>query len=423
MTQDQALQILKDGHQVFLTGPAGSGKTYVLNQFIKWAKDEKELEVAVTASTGIAATHLNGQTIHSWAGIGIKDKLTKYDLDQIIQKEHLHKRFKKTDVLILDEISMMHSYRLDMVDQVLRLIRQVEEPFGGVQVIFCGDFFQLPPINRGSNEIKDFAFESEVWREIDPSVCYLDQVYRQEQDPLLTILSEMRAGELTEDSIFKLQERLEEEVPHDTPVTRLFTHNVDVDRMNLDELAKLPTPSKKYMMSTSGKKKDLAQLVKYCMAPELLELKEGAQVMFIKNNFQKGYANGTLGTVVDFEDVTNLPIVETRAGAHIVVTPESWVNEKQGVQLAEIRQFPLRLAWAITVHKSQGMTLDAAEIDLSKSFAPGMGYVALSRVRSMQGLFLTGANQHALAVHPTIREKDEDFLRSSRKLEEAEAKA
>ncbi|PIW37302.1 MAG: helicase [Candidatus Kerfeldbacteria bacterium CG15_BIG_FIL_POST_REV_8_21_14_020_45_12] len=419
MTQEQALKILKDGYQVFLTGPAGSGKTYVLNEFIRWCQLERGLEVAVTASTGIAATHLNGQTIHSWAGIGIKDRLSAYDLDEILQKEHLHKRFKKTDVLILDEISMMHSYRLDMVDEVLRTIRDIDEPFGGLQTVLCGDFFQLPPINRDSNEVKDFAFEAKVWRELKPKVCYLDQVYRQDDDALLTILQEIRAGDISEDSTFKLQERLEEEVPHDTPVTRLFTHNVDVDRMNADQLTKIVGESKIYAMSTTGKKADLAQLIKYCMAQQRLELKIGAQVMFIKNNFQKGYANGTLGTVIDFEDVTNLPVVETREGKRITVLPESWAVEKKGVQVAELRQFPLRLAWAITVHKSQGMTLDAAEIDLSKSFAPGMGYVALSRVRSINGLFLTGANQQALLVHPLVREQDDIFLADSLELEQS----
>ena len=411
MRQETALRIMKEGNHVFLTGPAGSGKTFVLNKFISWCTIEKGLNVAVTASTGIAATHIGGQTIHSWAGIGIKDSLSPYEMDELLQKEYLHKRFKKTDVLILEEISMMHSYRLDMVDKVLRKVRQIEEPFGGIQVILSGDFFQLPPINRDSAEVKDFAFESSVWKRLAPKICYLDRVYRQGNDKLLDILSEMRSGEVSEENMFVLQERIEENLPHDTPVTRLFTHNMDVDVVNTVELKGLPMPSKKYEMATSGTKADLRNLIKYCMAQQVLELKEGAQVMFIKNNFREGFVNGTLGTVIDFE--SQLPVVETLEGKRIMVQPESWVVEKKGVQKAEIRQLPLRLAWAITVHKSQGMTLDAAEIDLSKSFVPGMGYVALSRVRSLSGLFLTGANEYALLTDPQVQKIDKEFIEDS----------
>ena len=403
MNQEQALKLMKAGHHIFLTGPAGSGKTHVLQQFIGWCHAE-DLNIAVTASTGIAATHLGGVTIHSWAGIGISDSLSSYELDELTQKEFLHKRFKFTDVLVIDEISMLHSYRLDLVDMVLRAVRGVNEPFGGIQVVMCGDFFQLPPVNR-SGSANHFAFEAAVWQQMDElQVCYLETVYRQSNDPLLDILNELRSGQLSESSLHELEQRLNIEYNEDHLPTKLFTHNKDVDAMNAQHLAAVPAKSKRYHMTSSGPKAKLKGLKKNCLAPEELELKEGARVMFLKNNYSQGYVNGTLGTVVDISG--DYPMVETDEGKTITVSPETWVMEQGNAIQAEISQLPLRLAWAITVHKSQGMTLDSAQIDLSKSFVPGMGYVALSRVRSLDGLFLLGMNQQALAVSPQVQQFD-----------------
>ncbi len=410
MTQDRALELLKKGCNVLLTGPAGSGKTYVLNQFIEWAEKEGK-KVAVTASTGIAATHLNGTTIHSWAGIGIKDVLSAYDMDALMQKEHLHKRFKSTDILIIDEISMLHSYRLDMVDRVLRVIRDRQDvPFGGIQIVLCGDFFQLPPIERNSKNTH-FAFQAAVWEEMQLQVCYLDRVYRQADDPLLKILQEIRSGQVSEEMGELLMERGDVTPPDTITPTRLYTHNIDVDQQNAIELAKIPGAPKIFQMTSTGKKPHVVTLKKYCLAPEELQLKIGAQVMFVKNNFQEGYVNGTLGTVVEF--VNDVPIVQTAEGKNITVPMESWAMTVGDSQVAQISQFPLRLAWAITVHKSQGMTLDAVSVDLSKSFVSGMGYVALSRVRSLDGLYITGMNRMALSVDPNVQHFDGQFQMQS----------
>ncbi len=410
MTQDRALELLREGHNVLLTGPAGSGKTYVLNEFIAWAKKEGK-KVAVTASTGIAATHLNGVTIHSWAGIGIKDALSEQDIGGMMQKEFLKKRFLGTDILIIDEISMLHSYRLDMVDQILRLIRDRRDvPFGGIQIVLSGDFFQLPPIEKNSSKTH-FAFEAAVWEEARLAVCYLDTVYRQANDPLLQILQEIRNGEVSEALGESLMERADVTPPDTITPTRLYTHNIDVDKQNAQELAAIVEPVRQFQMTSFGKKQDVATLKKYCLAPEMLELKIGAQVMFVKNNFSAGYANGTLGTVVDF--VSDAPVVQTADGEEIVVPVESWVMEIAGAIIAQVSQFPLRLAWAITVHKSQGMTLDAVSVDLSKSFVAGMGYVALSRVRSLDGLYIVGLNRMALSVDPLVQHFDGQFQKQS----------
>lgn len=412
MTPERALEILQEGHPAFLTGPAGSGKTTLLNKFIDWCH-QQTLNVAVTASTGIAATHMNGTTIHSWSGIGIKAQMSEWELDALAQKKYLHERFEHTDVLIIDEISMLDAPRLDLVDAILRTVLDREEPFGGIQVVFAGDFFQLPPISRDG--APQFAFQSESWHKLDLNICYLDKVFRQDNDPLLDILEGIRNASLTQDQVDMLMERREDEAPDYITPTKLYTHNVDVDEVNLSELQKLPTKTERFVMTSSGKKNHVTTLKKYCLAPEELFLKEGAQVMFVKNNFPRGIVNGTLGTVIDFE--FDKPFVETAEGKKLEVEEETWKLENDGVALAKIHQLPLRLAWAITVHKSQGMTLDHVEVDLSKSFAPGMGYVALSRVRSLSGLYLRGINRTAFSVDPLVREYDSHFREQSAELE------
>jgi ATP-dependent DNA helicase PIF1 len=399
MLQSEALDILKLGHNVYLTGAAGSGKTYVLNQFISHLRDNK-IVVGVTASTGIAATHINGITIHSWAGIGIKDELNEDDLKSLREKSTLKKRFRETRVLIIDEVSMLHGARLDMVDLVCRELKDKTKPFGGLQVVLCGDLFQLPPVSR--SRIPDFVFESSAWKNMKLQVCYLGEQHRQEDDTLLEILSAIRTSSVDENHFDLLKERFTE--PYDQTHTRLYTHNNAVDEINQQELAKLNTKSRTYNMELSGNKKAGASLASNCLAPESLTIKIGAKVMFVANNPQENYANGTLGEVIDF-DKTKLPIVQV-GHRKIIVGMHSWKAQDGDKVLAEATQVPLRLAWAITVHKSQGMSLDAAEIDLSKSFEMGMGYVALSRVRTMEGLFIKGINNTAMMVNPVITKLD-----------------
>jgi thymidine kinase len=182
MNQSLALNILKSGRNVFLTGQAGSGKTYVINQYIQRLRS-CGIEVAITASTGIAATHIGGVTIHSRSGIGIKESLNHHDLELIAQKERLHKQINKAKVLIIDEISMLSAHTIDMVDQVTQMMRRDGRAFGGLQVVFVGDFFQLPPVmsqlSDGSESTKRFAFAAKAWKNADLLICYLDTQYRQ----------------------------------------------------------------------------------------------------------------------------------------------------------------------------------------------------------------------------------------------------
>jgi ATP-dependent DNA helicase PIF1 len=404
MTQEQALAILESGRSVLLTGAAGAGKTYVLNKYIKRAKKAGK-NVAVTATTGLAATHLNGTTIHAWAGIGVHSQFDKHMANKLAkQRQDL---IKKADVLVIDEISMLHDYRLDMVDEVLRFVRDNREPFGGVQVILCGDFFQLPPVNRSGDRMGSFVTNSQAWRQNVFTVCYLQTQFRQRDDELYTaILNGIRAGVLTRSQLDALQDRSNGVDDPFTPRTRLLTVNLDVDDVNHQQLDELDGKEHTYEMETSGGKQYVETLQRSCLAPQTLRLKLGAQVMCIKNSQDRKYVNGSLGKVVGFEKLTDYPIVELTNGKEVTIRVESWDLMDGDKRRASIMQLPLRLAWAITVHKSQGMTLDAARIDLSRAFVEGMGYVALSRVRSLRHLILDGLNGMALRVSPLAKDID-----------------
>lgn len=415
MTQDRALEILKTGGNVFLTGEPGAGKTFVINQYITWL-EAAGLKVAITASTGIAATHIGGMTIHSWSGIGIRDTLTPYDLDKISSNEKTVKRIKKAQVLVIDEISMLDGSVLEMVDKVCRVVRQKAEPFGGLQVIFVGDFFQLPPITKQGDMMR-YAFESRSWEDARPLICYITEQYRQEDEMFLSLLKSIRSGEIEEEH-FTLLEEQKEIGYEDVEPTRLYTHNADVDAVNTGKLKELSGPVRKFTMTGLGSKQLQQSLAKNCLSPELLEIKEEAMVMCTKNNFEAGYVNGTLARVTGF-DADGMPIIKTTEGKVITMKPTSWEVREDTKLVASVEQVPLRLAWAITVHKSQGMSLDAAEIDLSKAFVYGQGYVALSRVRSLAGLKMLGMSANALQVDPKIITNDHRFRQESSMADDA----
>lgn len=415
MTQDRALEILQTGANVFLTGEPGAGKTHVTNSYIAYL-EACGLTVAVTASTGIAATHLGGMTIHSWSGFGVKETLTPYDLDQIAGREKIVKRIKKAHVLIIDEISMLDGRGLDMVNTIAKTVRQNNEPFGGLQVVFVGDFFQLPPVTR-QGDVLHYAFESRAWADARPLICYLTEQFRQDDELLLGLLKSIRKNDVDEEHFTLLSEQTEIAYEGIDP-TRLYTHNADVDAVNMQQLRALKGTTRKFQMVGAGNKQLQQSLAKNCLSPELLELKEDAMVMCTKNNFEAGYVNGTLARVVAFEGADGHPVIETAGGKRITMKPASWEMAEDGKVLASVEQIPLRLAWAITVHKSQGMSLDAAEIDLSKAFVFGQGYVALSRVRTLAGLKMTGMNPTALQVDPKVAAIDTRFYEES---EDAEA--
>jgi hypothetical protein len=419
MTQREALSILKTGAHVFLTGSPGAGKTHVVNEFINWLR-ASGIEPSITATTGIAATHVAGMTLHAWSGIGIADSLTRGEIDRIASKEPVARRIGKAKVLIIDEISMLSASVFEAADAVCREVRRSEAPFGGIPVVLVGDFFQLPPVSRLRES--QFCYDSATWRALSPLVCYLTEQYRQDDADFLEVLSAIRAGEV--EALH--YERLNTRRVADAPISgapKLYSHNADVDRINAGELAKLPGAAETFRMTSSGRENLVEALKRGCLSPETLELKVGAEVMFTKNSpgqyGQSRFVNGTLGRVVGFEKGTGLPAVKTRERGTVTAEPMEWQVVEEGKVRATISQVPLRLAYAMTVHKSQGMSMDAAIVDLSRAFEYGQGYVALSRVRRLAGLSLLGLNARALEVHPEVAEKDRELRASSEACKEA----
>src|SRR3990167_5282950 len=369
MLQSTALKILQTGVNVFLTGEPGSGKTHTVNAYVQWLR-ERGIEPAITASTGIAATHINGMTIHSWSGIGVKQELTAYDLDRIAQNERVARR----------------------------------ETENGVRLAF-----ENAPLDPRAQ----FAYHSPSWIDAKPVVCYLTEQHRQEDATFLDILSAIRNGSFNKEHEAHLTKRKVTKQEEHKNTTKLFSHNADVDQVNETQLEKLPGNPRMFAMKEHGTKAFVEQIKKSCLSPERLLLKTGAKIMFTKNSPEGRYVNGTTGEVIGFDGMQGYPRVKMRSGRVLAVEPAEWAVEAEGRALARIEQIPLRLAWAITVHKSQGMSLDTAFIDLTQAFEYGQGYVALSRVRTLAGLQLAGWNEQALRVHPDARQKDTEFREAS----------
>jgi ATP-dependent DNA helicase PIF1 len=425
MTQDEALALLKTGASIFLTGQPGSGKTHTVNRYVRELQ-LRGVGYAYTASTGIAATHGHGVTVHAWSGIGVRETLSRRDLDVLSTNRRLAARIEKTKVLIIDEISMLPARALSLVDSVCRHIRGMQTPFGGLQVVLVGDFFQLPPVVRRDREDSmlqlsggsdtfgaEFAYASPAWRDLAPTVCYISEQHRQIDVAFLDVLAAIRSNACIGTHRDRLASRLVGRDQLPAACTRLFTHNAAVDDINQQQLAKLPGKAHVFAMITKGPEAFVRTLQRGCLSPERLELKQGAVVMFTKNDPAGRYVNGTLGAVDDFDAEDGYSVVRTRGGKRILAEPSKWKIEEAGRERASITQVPLRLAWAMTVHKSQGMSLDAAVIDLSRAFEYGQGYVALSRLRALSGLHLLGLNERALRVHPLAVEKDAEFRAAS----------
>ena len=420
MRQDEALAILNSGANVFLTGAPGAGKTYVLNEFVRQARADGA-SVSVTASTGIAATHINGTTIHSWSGIGLATALT----DSLVKtiRSRRKRQLQAADVLIIDEVSMLHAWLFDMVDQVSRIVRRDERPFGGLQVVLSGDFFQLPPVSvsgrnndlispgpeflasreryaRAGLNPEGFVTESLVWRELDPVICYLTEQHRQDDGKLLNVLTDIREGTVNDDDRNVLLTRLGVLPESGQQAVNLFPVNKQADALNDFRLFEIKEEPREYLAESDGATNMVERLKRNMLAPERLLLKTGAAVMAVRNDTDRQFVNGSLGTVRGFtaQSQGGWPIVEFENGNIVTMKPASWQMQDGDTVLATVKQVPLRCAWAITIHKSQGMTLDRAVMDLRRTFAPGMGYVALSRVENLDGLYLQGVNERMFLV-------------------------
>lgn len=349
MQQSTALEIMKSGKNVFLSGQAGSGKSYTLNKFIEHLRINN-IPTGITASTGIASTLVNGSTIHAFASIGIKDTLTASDIHQIRMRKPIADRIRNVKVLIIDEISMLHYKQFEMVDYVFKSIRNDYRPFGGVQLIVAGDFCQLPPV--GNEDIaKRFAFMSRAWVQAEFQACYLTEQHRQTVSELNHIINSIR-NNTVDDSVYSILDSkvIRYDTVDDDNSTKLFTHNMSVDSFNNKRLDQLEGEEVLYKAKTTGTEANIKSLITNILSPPELILKVGSRVMFTKNDASGDYVNGTIGTIEKLS--TKHVVVRTLDGKQLHVESQEWVKEDMyGSVIATYTQLPLKLSWAVTIHK------------------------------------------------------------------------
>ena len=371
---------------VFVTGPAGVGKSTFIRNFRDYVHSKHAKEyLAVTATTGVAAINLEGMTIHSFLGTMIKTNIQQFKPSYFRGKAWAptKKRIQETKILIIDEVSMIRADYLDLINDVLQIANNTDELFGGLKIVFVGDFHQLPPVIKSHEEVKhEYAFESLLWKDLNMKTFYLSEIKRQDDPEFTDILMSIREGQITNGQAKKL---LTESSKEEVGVKFVSTNKVALEYNNR-ELAKINEETHKYKSHVKAEnKKDEERMIKDCIADDTLILKEGAKVMLLTNDSSERYFNGSLGTVVNcgysFVDV------KLDNGPQVKITENQWTQYgPTGEVLAIMEQLPIKLAYAVTIHKSQGLTFDEATIDARNMFANGQLYVALSRVRTLKGL-------------------------------------
>ena len=378
--------LAESGANVFLTGPAGTGKSYNVDQFT-----EAHPDTEVTASTGIAALNVGGMTIHRWGGILIGPKPGEefsdfFDFLARDKRRGIRAAFNRVrwaKRLVIDEISMLPGRLLDYLDYHCRQIRGVDLPFGGIQVISTGDFLQLPPVRTRPYHDYDWAFTSRAWADAGFRTVELKQIHRQQDPAFASALSSFRLGRIDADVAALLKPRVA--VFPDRDLTRLLTHNNAVTKWNDYCLGELPGEEWVREAETFGPDHQIAFLEKNLLTPRTLRLKVGAKVMFTVNRPDDGFVNGQTGTVVRLGRNS----IDVSTGSRIITAePYTWFYDPHDQRGATFSQLPLRLAYAVAIHKSQGLSLDSAFVDIRAAREPGQGYVAISRVRTLEGLHL-----------------------------------
>jgi ATP-dependent DNA helicase PIF1 len=429
--QAAAFAAVKLGKNIFLTGPAGAGKSFLIRKIVEWANTLGK-PIAITAMTGCAALLLGNKakTLHSWASVGLGRDSADVLATSILKHPLSKRRWKKTDVLIIDEISMMQPDLFEKLDTIGKKIRGSSKPFGGIQLIACGDFFQLPPVTKGiSGEMLvpgRFAFESPVWRAANLCPVVLSKIERQTDTAFQQLLNACRVGQPTEDTITLLKSRqgLDWKSRLIRP-TLLFSRNADVDAINEKNIAALQKPLHMFDAKTTIEapaddpsieiptddmlERFVQRLDNDANYAAHLELCEGAQVMLLVNmDIEAGLVNGSRGVIIGFR-VDGSPIVQFLHGDPIAIELHEWIsNDNPSVKRYQI---PLRVAYAITIHKSQGATLDCALVDIgSSTFEFGQAYVALSRVRDISSLYIWNLDPAKIKAHPTVTKFYIDLL-------------
>jgi ATP-dependent DNA helicase PIF1 len=412
--QLNALSAILQGKNILLTGPAGTGKSHTI-KIVRDLYSKRGLKVAITATTGVSAVLVEGKTIHAWSGIGICN--TKESaLKRVMSQGKARERITSTVLLIIDEVSMLSGHMLDILDYIFRIVRCNSNAFGGLQVILCGDFYQLKPVKSDS-----YAFNAANWDSLIHEVHELSFIFRQNDVSFCQALNEIRVGEVTLRTMELLNACIGRQFEGDIQPTELYPTNDDVSWLNENELWKLASETNRIRETVAldeviekprpriprGEKfyaECSERLNKDCLAPSLLQLAVGAQVMLTKNiNVDGGLANGSRGVVVDFGPQGE-PVVKFRNGHVVHMTTCQWVMRINETTKVRRTQYPLRLSFALTVHKAQGLSLDMVRVDLSRVFQHSMHYVALSRIRSIDGLSITNIDWNTVSVDPRVRE-------------------
>lgn len=393
--QSAALDLLRSGENVFLTGGAGSGKSFLIRQFMR-ELDPKEMPIL--ASTGAAAVLLGGRTFHSFFGLGIMEGGADATYERASKDKRLMSRLRKVEGVIIDEISMIPGQALMIAEALSQRARESKLPWGGMRVITVGDFAQLPPVTQSG--ARDWCFLNGVWEVSGFQTAILSHNQRVSDNLFLDVLSDVRHGQVTE----RVREFLNDHVQthdEDDPGTRLFPRKINAEKFNEKKLYEIDEEEVVIESVYTGSERHIQLLKKASPIAEKLILKIGCQVMFLQNDPQRRWVNGTRGMVTDI--TSDQITVRKDRGREVQVSKSSFaLQDAEGMVMAQVEQFPLTLAYATTIHKSQGATLDDLWCDLSQLWEPGQAYVALSRLRSAEGLHLIGWNPRSIIVDPKV---------------------
>jgi ATP-dependent DNA helicase PIF1 len=428
--QQKAFDKYKQGQNLFITGPGGSGKSALIKKIYQHAQYFKYIQVC--ALTGCAAVLLNckARTLHSWAGIGLGNGSIQNLILKIKNNKFAKEMWKTTDILVVDEVSMLSLKLFEILNEIGKAIRSNSKPFGGIQLIFSGDFYQLPPVgNKDEKETQMFCFESIEWNNVFPldSQIQLVKIFRQKDETYANILNQIREGKIKKSVNNLLEEYVGREINNNLIIepTKLFPTKNKVENINISNLHILQgdlvsfkikfmyeiemTKNERKIRSEFSDKEietELQFLSSNLLCDTNIQLKVGAQVMSViniqsDNNIE--ICNGSQGIITCFCEVTGCPRVRFNNGVERIMTYHTWASEKiPGIGVAQV---PLILAWALTIHKSQGATLDAAEIDVGSGiFECGQTYVALSRVKSLEGLYLTSFDAKRIKINKKVKD-------------------
>lgn len=418
-----------EGNNIFITGPGGTGKSELI-RMINSDAVKKGKSISICAMTGCASVLLNcnARTVHSWSGIGIGNGTIDEIIKKIKSNRYAKKAWIETEILVVDEVSMMSLKIFDVLNKIGKVIRVNERAFGGIQVIFSGDFYQLPPVGKKEVDACRFCFESEEWNNVFDKQIQLIKIYRQTDETYASILNQIREGKIKKRSHEMLTERvgINKEKESELIITKMYPTKHMVESVNNSSMSMLEGEEREYALKNSKNlemsKNDRVKRGEYSdtdimteldyMASNILceksiKLKVGAQVMCVVNiqsdNGLLEVCNGSQGKITRFCEITGCPIVKFNNGKEMTMTMNTWKSER--IPGVGIKQVPLILAWAITIHKSQGATMDAAEIDIgSDIFECGQTYVALSRIKSILGLYLTSYDVSKIKINKKVKE-------------------